>query len=280
MKNKSILIAIFISIILTGCARIEIYDNAELSGETTGIKFFTPKPYILVSRTKAKDKPLDINIVYLPDLENPLYAKTYSGIGSGKLSMSFSDGIMTSIGQESDTKLPELITAIGGVPGLLASAKKTLKETDLLKEQSSTLPEFGEQLITVGNDLKTFLNNSSNLDVFIDSQIASLKRIQLTIIDLGKDMMKPGASSQQEAFIESAEGLYKNLINIKSGSAELSNKEKEKWNKLAVIKTSFGEIITEFKPKPISKPSLTLYEVIINSNGTSLKEVNFSSTVE
>jgi len=74
------------------CGHVSFYDDQTARNKETGIKFYTPKPYVLVSRVQAKDSPIKVEVVYLPDLQNPIYARTIPGWGSSNLSLEFSNG--------------------------------------------------------------------------------------------------------------------------------------------------------------------------------------------
>ena len=63
----------------------------------------------------ADNTQVQVSIVYLPDLQNPVYAKLRSGYGSANLSLAFQSGMLTSVGQTTDTKIPETITALAGM---------------------------------------------------------------------------------------------------------------------------------------------------------------------
>lgn len=39
--------------LIAGCARFAIYDNPQLAGDESGIRFYTAKPYILWSSRTA-----------------------------------------------------------------------------------------------------------------------------------------------------------------------------------------------------------------------------------
>jgi hypothetical protein len=91
-----------------GCANVEIYDA---KGADTGIKFYTAKPYVLMPKDGGEAK-----VVYLPDLERPLYAKPRAGIGMFKYTISLNEGgMLTSLNQESDPKLPELLNSVASL---------------------------------------------------------------------------------------------------------------------------------------------------------------------
>ena len=108
-----------IAVAASGCAGLDVYSTPDVSGSPTGIKFYTAKPYVMVSRS-GSEKPVEAKVVYLPDLANPLYAKPRSGIGFLKYTIALNDGgMLTSLNQEIDAKLPELV-------GNLATLMKAL----------------------------------------------------------------------------------------------------------------------------------------------------------
>ena len=120
------------------CAGVKIYSDPKLTSET-GIVHYAPKPYLLVTRTGAKDKPVDFSIIYLPDLEKPSFAKSKSGWGTSKLSLKLSNGILTEFGTESDSKGPETLTAAAGlIAGLAGAFKTTAEGIATLREEAAS----------------------------------------------------------------------------------------------------------------------------------------------
>ncbi len=133
-KRSAGLLVMVCALALSGCARLEFYTKPNLEGPETGVKFYYSKPYLLVARTPVPAKAatpatpttpampatpattqVQVSIQYLPDLENPVYAKLKPGYGSTNLSLAFQNGILTSVGQNTDTKIPETITALTGM---------------------------------------------------------------------------------------------------------------------------------------------------------------------
>lgn len=114
--------------LLSSCSTVKFYSDSTLKTET-GIKVYSAKPYLLV--TPAKDS-LTAKVIYLPDLANPQYVKVRSGIGTNNLNLTLSNGILTSYGLSTDTKIPETITAATGLVTGLTSAVKELITTDRL----------------------------------------------------------------------------------------------------------------------------------------------------
>ena len=115
-------------LLAAGCARFEFYSDEALTHQT-GLRFYTPKPYLLVAHTEAKDKPFEVSVVYLPDLSKPQYARARTGMGNNNLTMVLKDGFLTNFGQQTDTKIPELVTSLTGLVGAVRpSAAKAVGE--------------------------------------------------------------------------------------------------------------------------------------------------------
>src|SRR5687768_12027754 len=83
----------------TGCAGVRIYSDPELKTQT-GVRHYAPKPYLLVTRTGAKEKPVELSVVYLPNLEEPHFAIMKGGLGNNKMNLKLTNGILTEFGTE------------------------------------------------------------------------------------------------------------------------------------------------------------------------------------
>ena len=92
---------------LAGCARVEFSDG----WVQDGAHFYDPAPYVLV--TVSKDCTTNAALVALPGSTRT--AIFHSGYGSANLSANFQNGMLTSVGQQTDTKIPETITALTGI---------------------------------------------------------------------------------------------------------------------------------------------------------------------
>lgn len=109
LKPISLVILVFFA---AGCAQVKFYSEANLKTET-GLQYFEAKPFLLVIK-KKKDEA-DAQIIYLPDKTKPQFAKFSPGFGSHKFSVNVANGILTSYGQEADSKIPELIQSMTGL---------------------------------------------------------------------------------------------------------------------------------------------------------------------
>ncbi|WP_146187973.1 hypothetical protein [Acidovorax sp. CF316] len=111
---------------------MNFYSDSKLENKT-GIPIYGSKPYVLVKRTKAKDKPLEISIEYITDRSQVIYADPRGGFGSADLKLSLSNGQLTQFGQITDTKIPELISAVSGLLTARGNSEKALAEADSIK---------------------------------------------------------------------------------------------------------------------------------------------------
>ncbi|WP_454917442.1 hypothetical protein [Xanthobacter sediminis] len=94
-------------IFLSGCAGLAFQPGPT----DDGLTYFEPVPYLFVST--SENCTLTATIISLPGRERSV--KFNSGYGSAELSVSLQNGILTSVNQKTDTKIPETITAIGGL---------------------------------------------------------------------------------------------------------------------------------------------------------------------
>ena len=124
-----------ITLLLTGCASVKFYNDGSLKNET-GLKIYSPKPYLLVEYQTAKTGPVKTSIVYLPDLSDPQYIKWKPGIGSSALKLELNNGILTSFGLNTDTKMPE---TLGKITDLLT--KSTSSIADAIRTQAEGGPD-------------------------------------------------------------------------------------------------------------------------------------------
>ncbi len=131
MKNTALLLTISI-ILLSSCSSVKFY-NASTQEEEDGVQFYYPKPYLLVTystKDGGKDLTLSTQIIYLPDLVNPKYAKLKSGFGASNLSIGLSNGILTAVGQQSDSKIPETISSIAGLATAISGLQNSRDKLD------------------------------------------------------------------------------------------------------------------------------------------------------
>lgn len=102
----------------SACAGVRVYSDPALTHEI-GVKVYAPKPYLLVARTGAKNAPVQVAVVYLPDMNNASYIRQQRGWGSNDLSIGIQNGMLVQLGSKSDSHAAE---ALGAVADLVAAA--------------------------------------------------------------------------------------------------------------------------------------------------------------
>ncbi|WP_373377626.1 hypothetical protein [Cupriavidus nantongensis] len=145
-----------LALITAGCAGIKFHPERR----DDGLTYFETKPYIFVAVDKACVSTA--TVVALPNKERSLTFA--SGYGSADLSVNLSSGMITSVGQKTDTKVPETMTAIGGLAtaGILSNGKQVVCEpsatlypiTDGLPQTTKPVPFPKPKLVEVGGVTK------------------------------------------------------------------------------------------------------------------------------
>jgi len=99
--------------ILTGCAGLTFGPES-----TDALTYYDPKPYLFISTTA--DCVTNATIISVPETKRGVSFK--SGYGTADLSITLNGGMITAVGQETDSKVPEtlssvatLATAVGGL---------------------------------------------------------------------------------------------------------------------------------------------------------------------
>jgi nitrogen fixation protein len=97
----------------SACARVEITRLAKANDYSEGIRFYRPAPYLVTSI--EKDACTD-RIVYLPDPEQEYLIRVHSGLGTVDAKATLENGWnLIALGEARDSKIPETITAVGGL---------------------------------------------------------------------------------------------------------------------------------------------------------------------
>lgn len=267
----------------TGCSRLSFYPDPEMTNEV-GLKAYYPKPYVLVARDGTA-KVTSVSVVYLPDLEHPVYAKAHSGYGSANLTLALSNGVITSFGQQTDTKIPETVTSLAGLDTALATAVKTRAEAANLRKQSGSFGKNAEPLKQVASDLRKLVND--DVGNVLTSTQRTLLRLNADAIDGGGDPVKagglagafaaPDADANQEALSKALGGILKAINGVKSASDILDENAKKIWGRLASLQQGLAKIQEDVAPKETPPSALSLYEVLMSGGVTSLREVPLGS---
>lgn len=279
MKSKNLLV-IFWLLILSSCATVKFYDDAKLTKES-GIEFYPPKPYLLVERKPAKDVALKSSIIYLPDFTKPKYAKLQAGFGSNDLKLSLSNGIITSYGITTDSKVPETITALTGVLSATGTTYKSFAEAiDLLsgedEEDTEPVEESGDvtsmqKAKTILDAVITDIDGIKDSDLLTTNQKNEIKNalgiLKLQVIEINKLLVK-----QIPSIVFEINKTTKILNAIKISSE--SDNAKDFKDKLSRNIKEIGKGIELMQPKKKAVAStFELYEIIIADGSTTLKRV-------
>ena len=110
MKRVTFLLS---SLAFLGCANID-FDSQE-----KGITYYEPMPYLFISVT---DKCISTaTVMSIPGPKKKM--EFHAGFGSSELSVEFSNGIITKVGQNTDSKIPETLTSVAALQtaGILAT---------------------------------------------------------------------------------------------------------------------------------------------------------------
>jgi hypothetical protein len=108
---RKILVPVLLAVMLSSCAGARFFKDEALT-QKTGLKYYTAEPYVLVARTEGKDKPVEISVVYLPDLAHPVYVLPGSGIGSRDLKITLSNGMLVSFGSSTEPEAADALKAL------------------------------------------------------------------------------------------------------------------------------------------------------------------------
>jgi hypothetical protein len=177
MRYRNAIVTLtLLAVLFTACARVAFYSDAKLKHGETGVKFYTPKPYLLVARTGAKDKPVEISIIYLPDLSHPIYAKSKTGLGTTDLSLTIANGVLSTVGVKTDSKVPELLTAIGSLTTSVATAAKTASG---IPQAGIDYTETGQTLVTIADDVKKQQEIAKTNNILTDLELETSRRSRL-----------------------------------------------------------------------------------------------------
>lgn len=152
MKNALLKLITGVSILaLTGCTSVQFYSNPELT-QKSGLKYYTVKPFLQVERETVNNTIVKATILYLPDLENPQYIAMKDGLGSKKLDLKLSDGVITTFGMETDPKISESIAALTALVSKTATAITDLSTLKAFPgaAASTTITELYDIIMTGG----------------------------------------------------------------------------------------------------------------------------------
>lgn len=262
--------------VLSGCAGVTFYSDAGLT-KKTGYPLFVTKPYLMVARTGAEDKPIEVSIVRISDPNNVVYAVPKSGFGSSKLAFTLANGDITTFGLDTDTKIPELITSVAGLLTSHATAKKTRAEAGTMQSGKDYKP------ISVGlKDLAGDMNKAIK-----ENTLGGLSSTELgTVKDAAKRVETAAAALAIVSDSNMAEGAIasaKTALNNLKGVAEATNETQKNSESVKLVADWIQRLTAILKLEPMdaatstpaSEPTFELYEINHDKNGTtSLRKIS------
>ncbi len=266
------------AVALSGCAGVSFYSDPELKNRT-GIPIYAPKPYLLVSRTGAEAKPVEVSIVYVNDVSNVVYAKPHSGFGSAKLTLALANGQMTSFGQDTDTKIPELLNAVSGMVTARAGAEKTEAEARKIiaelaggtEQAAVSMEATGKEVRKVADDIKEHLNQGK-LSVLTKVERERIENAQTVLDTAATTLVSPDKVPAQPAALGAVKEQAKALSEIASGS----NSGDGRASALSLIKTWSSQLQSMFakaQPEKAPQDTFELYEIVQGPGGVTLNRV-------
>jgi hypothetical protein len=171
MDKKVLIVLVWLATIsfVAGCAGVkyERLTQAELQvidsaagkdkRKNFGIPFYEGRPYILVvNGFDAKGQSTrNVSVITLPDLSKPHRAYLKRGLGKAELTMSLTNGVLTSTTASGEESIAGLVTAAAGVAVLPANIANTKAQSALAKAQAQAemMQLFGsERLMAINPD--------------------------------------------------------------------------------------------------------------------------------
>lgn len=284
--RKILLPLLIITHVLSSCAAVKFYSDKTLTTKT-GLEFFAPKPYLVVEKNPSKDVVIKTTVIYLPDKNNPKYAEITPGLGSSDLKLALENGMITSYGISSDAKIPETISAITGlVTGGSSSFKSILEAINASKKSASGEAEQGADAEGMTKAFDMLTNVKKNLEkhdiseiqdkTLTSNQTSQFNAAKTTLKDI-LDTLNKKAPQKIPEIVKKMDALVSSLKDVIINTDSLSPIPEPVTRHNTLIK----RLITEIKssedmispPEPISSGAFSIYEIIIDASGTTLREV-------
>ncbi|TXD99571.1 hypothetical protein FUT87_02430 [Mitsuaria sp. TWR114] len=262
LKPAFRLLSVIAPIALTGCAGVDFYQDKALT-TSTGIPIYGAKPYLLVARTGAEAKPVESSIIYITDPSQVIYAKPNSGFGSAKLSLSLSGGQMTTFGQETDTKIPEMLTSVAGLITARAGAAKTAADAAAVlagistKQAAPAAKDVGEKVAAISKDISA---SADKLDL-IDDHKTTLKSAAVALSNASSVLTDPTKAPQHEAQYAVIKAQCDALGKLPKPTTA-GTKRDVALQKVQDWVAALGDLVKATEPAKEAQPDFELYEIV------------------
>lgn len=135
--------------LFTGCAHIkatryEAVTTKDASGKDQkswefrgdGFEVFRAEPYLLVKYTQAKDKPVEVEIVQLPNFDEMTVIEQRPGMGNSSMTINLNGSLLTSLTTAQDSQADELLASVGTALTPLATLAGTALTAGATEEGS------------------------------------------------------------------------------------------------------------------------------------------------
>lgn len=262
---------------LGGCAHTRYYSDAELR-HPTGVRFYSPKPYLLVARNGAPEAPVQVSIIYLPDLANPQYARPKGGLGKSKLEMKLEGGMLTTLGQESDPGVGATLTAIGSLTGALGKAFESVQKGLALREESGARPiEEGARLVAIADDIvaRVVVEEFSFLST---GTVAAAEAVARRLTAVAQRLLQPRPEPDLAAEAGALEEVIKSLQGLRTNrsAGQAGNRYNlliDQWS--IEIAAVIEQLVLPAHDAP--PPTFELYEIRQGAGGVTLVPVSIAA---
>ncbi|MEJ8816202.1 hypothetical protein WKW77_34495 [Variovorax ureilyticus] len=248
---------------LTGCAGVDFYQDKKLEN-ATGIPIYGAKPYVLVVRTGAESKPVESSIVYITDPSQIIYAKPKSGFGTAKLTLGLTGGQMTSFGQETDVKVPELLNSVAGLITARAGAAKTAADAAAVlagittKQAAPVATDVAKKTLDIADDITKKLD-ANQLDL-IDPQKQTLRSAAAALRIAGNTLNDPAKAPQHAQQYEVIKAQREELAKLPKPTGSTSRDKALQTVQDWV--TELGKLVKATEPPKEPQPDFELYEIV------------------
>lgn len=287
--NLSMIATACILPVLSSCTSVSVYElQPDGSLVKTGIKHYSPKPYLLVTRSGENQKVVAVKEVFLPDISRPQYGVHKPGWGKANFEFSMTNGMLTKFTNNFDGEGDEAITSIGSLAGSVGTLLKdielanNLNDPRLTNESASSRIE-GQAITDINRakkDVEQAIIGNNAPDVNTPASVDSLSEIKDKLSNLEKNAFSASTDDMVKMVLRDAklvEGLISGQIEDLGGNASeakgvvepLRTAQSKLQGAIGIIEKAIP------KPKaPASPPIFELYEVLISKEGsTSLRKV-------
>lgn len=256
------LLVISASIGTAACAGVRVYSDAALKNET-GIKTFGPKPFLLVTRTGAKDKPVELSVIYLPDTSDVLYVRQKGGWGSNELSVKLSNGILTEFGTKSDSKIPETLTSLGSILTAAAGAYKTVQEGAQIRDEAASRADLDIAAAALRNVAAELVQTVDDLTSTTANQRSEARAIQAALSAVADVLADPSALARVGDQAPVLDALGKRIVALKMPAPAPTDVVTAQYNaRIDTFAAETGRVADLLRPPTADAPTFELYEIL------------------